>query len=117
VTAAAVEFTTAEGADDARLEAIASAGLPADLDLYLQRQLPGGGWSEDLAAGETGELTGEVLSAGRLAAGTYRLLVVNWAGALTPVDVEITFFDSAGTAGGVASGAAPTTQMRSLLIP
>lgn len=117
VTAESVEFTTEEGADNARLEALATAGSPADLDLYLQRKQADGTWSDDLAAGETSSLEGEALSFGRLPAGAYRLLVVNWAGAATPVDVEITFFNGDGVPGGAAATEADPVQMRSMLIP
>ena len=118
VTAAGVEFTTEDGQDNAKLDVLAVPQLPADLDLYLQRQAEDGTWGEDLAAGETGSLTEEVLAGGRLEPGTYRVLVVNWGGAPTPVDVTITFYDTAGVAGGAPTDVqADAVQMRSLLIP
>ena len=118
VTAAGVEFTTEAGQDNAKLDVLAVPQLPADLDLYLQRQAEDGSWGEDLAAGESSSLTEELLASGRLQPGTYRVLVVNWGGAPTPVDVTITFYDTAGVAGGAPTDVeADAVQMRSLLIP
>lgn len=91
---------TVEGADDARFDVRATTATPADVDLYLQRQNEDGSWGHDLATGASSDLDGESLSAGRLPAGTYRVLVVNWAGAATQVEVAGTFFDSSGVAGG-----------------
>jgi hypothetical protein len=74
--------------------------LPADLDLYLQKQLAGGAWSGDLASGTSGSLTDEVLESGRLDAGSrYRIEVHNWAGAPGTAGLELTFFNSAGVPG------------------
>jgi hypothetical protein len=74
--------------------------LPADIDLYLQRQLAGGGWSGDLASGTSGSLTDEVLQSGRLLPGNrYRVEAHNWAGPPNSVDLQLTFFNSEGVAG------------------
>jgi uncharacterized protein len=97
LTAAVVEFTTEDGQDNARMEATATPAAPADLDLYLER-LEGEEWV-GVAAGESGSLEDETLTAGRLAPGTYRILVHTWAGGPNQVELVATFFDSAGTAG------------------
>ncbi|MFP5219278.1 MAG: CocE/NonD family hydrolase [Actinomycetes bacterium] len=117
VTAAAVEFTTTENADNAAFDVVATTATPADVDLYLQKQEADGSWGDDLAAGESGELTGEKLTAGRLDPGTYRVLVVSWAGAATQVDVEGTFYDSTGTAGGAPTTQSDGTARTSLFLP
>jgi hypothetical protein len=99
-TSSVFEFDVPAGADDAAMLAQATPLLPADLDLYLQRQLAGGAWSGDLASGTSGSLTDEVLESGRLAAGSrYRIEVHNWAGAPGPADLQLTFFNSAGVPG------------------
>jgi putative CocE/NonD family hydrolase len=95
VTAAAFEFDIEDGYDNARLEVLATPALPADLDLYLQR-LDGEVWSENLAAGESGELDHETLVAGRQAPGHYRIVVHNWAGPPNQVEVSVTFLNSDG---------------------
>lgn len=118
VTTAAVEFTTLAGQDNSKLDVLAVPQLPADIDLYLQRQNEDGSWSGDLAAGESSSVTEEILTFGQLSPGTYRVLVVSFAGALTPVDVTVTFSDATGTAGTETPDApADPRQMRSLLIP
>jgi hypothetical protein len=78
VTSSVFEFDVPAGADDAAMVAQATPLLPADLDLYLQRQLAGGAWSGDLASATSGSLTDEVLESGRLVAGSrYRIEVHN----------------------------------------
>ncbi len=98
-TSSVFEFDVPAGADDASMVAQATPLLPADVDLYLQRQLPGGAWSGDLASGTSGSLADEVLSSGRLTAGRYRIEVHNWAGAPGTATLELTFFNSAGEPG------------------
>jgi hypothetical protein len=99
VTSSAFEFDVPAGADDAAMVAQATPLLPADLDLYLQRQTGPGVWSGDLASGTSGSLTDEVLESGRLEAGRYRIEVHNWAGAPGTADLRLTFFNSAGQPG------------------
>src|SRR5216117_3324277 len=61
-------------ADVARMSALATPNLPADTDLYLQRQLADGTWSDDLSTGTSGSLTEETLDTTRLPAGSrYRV--------------------------------------------
>ena len=100
VTAAAFEFDIEDGYDNARIEVLATPALPADLDLYLQR-LDDDGWSDDLAAGESGELDHETLTAGRQAPGRYRIVVHNWAGPPSQVEVSVTFLNGGGDPGPV----------------
>jgi hypothetical protein len=100
VTSSVFEFDVPAGADDAAMVAQATPLLPADLDLYLQKQLAGGAWSGDLASGTSGSLTDEVLESGRLDAGSrYRIEVHNWAGAPGTAGLQLTFFNSAGVPG------------------
>jgi hypothetical protein len=100
VTSTYFEFAVPANADDAAMLAQVTPTLPADIDLYLQRQLADGTWSGDLASGTSGSLTDEVLQSGRLLAGsTYRLELHNWAGPPNTVAVELTFFNSDGVAG------------------
>ena len=54
--------------------------LPADLDLYLQRQGADGTWSAAGDGANGGDLDGERIGTGRLEPGHYRLEVHNWAG-------------------------------------
>ena len=100
VTSAYLQFTVPDGADDASMIAQAAPTLPADIDLYLQRQLADGSWSGDIASGTSGSLTDEVLQSGRLLPGnTYRLEAHNWAGPPNTIPLDLTFFNSEGVAG------------------
>jgi hypothetical protein len=99
VTSSVFEFDVPAGVDDAAMVAQATPLLPADLDLYLQRQIAPGAWSGDLASGTSGSLTDEVLESGRLEAGRYRIEVHNWAGAPGTAGLQLTFFNSAGAPG------------------
>ncbi|HEV2088345.1 MAG TPA: CocE/NonD family hydrolase, partial [Cryptosporangiaceae bacterium] len=65
VTAASFEFDAEEGFDNAALDVLAKPDLPADLDLYLQRQDEDGSWSKSLAAGESSSTSEETLTYGR----------------------------------------------------
>ena len=100
-TSAYFEFTSDAAADNGGgvlVQAVPT--LPADIDLYLQRQLSDGTWSGDLASGTSSSLTDEsLLSAGLIPGSRYRVEVHNWAGAPGPVDLSLTFFNSAGVAG------------------
>jgi putative CocE/NonD family hydrolase len=103
VTAASFEFDSEEGFDNAALEAVATpSSPPADIDLYLQKETEGG-W-EDVTAAESGETTQEVLTAGRLEAGHYRIVVHNWQGGPQDVHLELTFFNGAGEPGAGTGG-------------
>jgi hypothetical protein len=78
----------------------ATPAMPADLDLYLQRQAADGSWGGDIVSGTSGELTGETMTTTRLGPGTYRIEVHNWAGPPgNQVSLHTTFFNSAGEPG------------------
>jgi predicted acyl esterase len=99
-TSSYLEFDVPEGVDNAKAVVEATATMPADLDLYLQRKQDDGTWSADKASGASGELTGETMTTGRLTAGTYRIEVHNWAGpAGNQVPLTATFYNSAGEPG------------------
>jgi predicted acyl esterase len=99
VDSAFFEFDALEGHDNAKMVAEATYGT-GDIDLYLQRKLADGTWSDDLAAGTSSSLSGEQLTSGRLEPGRYRIEVVNWAAPPgTKVDLTLTFFDTEGQAG------------------
>ena len=100
VTSAYLEFDSLEGADNALLRVEATPGLPADVDLYLQRQLADGSWSGDLASGTSSALDGETLEGGPLLTGRYRVEAHNWAGpAALQVALRLTFYNGAGEPG------------------
>jgi uncharacterized protein len=104
VTAASVEFDVLENFDNASLQVEAIPLLPADIDIYLEKQ-NGAAW-EEITAGESGSLTEETLSAAGLEPGHYRILVHNWAGPPNEVEVTGTFFNSAGEPGPAPGGGA-----------
>jgi len=100
VTSGYLQLSVPADADDAALIAQATPLAPADIDLYLQRQLADGTWSGDLASGTSSSLSDEVLESGRLLAGnTYRVEAHNWSGPPDSVALELTFFNSAGVPG------------------
>jgi uncharacterized protein len=100
VTSQFVEFTVPEGVDNAKAVVQATTTLPADIDLYLQRQAADGSWGSDIASGASGELTGETMTTTRLGPGTYRIEVHNWAGPPgNAIALKTTFYNSAGEAG------------------
>ena len=98
VTAAVFEFDMLAGYDNARTF-IETTTLAADVDMYLQRQLPDGTWSGNIAAAETGSTEVETLTTGRKPAGRYRVLIHNWLGAPGPTQVSITFQNTDGIVG------------------
>jgi hypothetical protein len=100
VTSDYLVFVVPEGVDNASGQVVATYPLPGDIDLFLQRQNPDGTWSDTGASGESGSLSGESMSFGRLEAGNYRIEVHNWAGPPgNLVSVRATFFNSAGQPG------------------
>ncbi|HEV2062408.1 MAG TPA: CocE/NonD family hydrolase [Solirubrobacteraceae bacterium] len=95
-----VPFELLAGEDNAKMEGKATPSLPADLDLYLERQSESGSWVKVADGRNDGSLTEEVISTQRLEPGKYRLAVHNWAGPpANEVDVELTFFDRSGNPG------------------
>jgi hypothetical protein len=101
VTSGFVEFDVPVDADVGRMSALATPNLPADVDLYLQRQLADGSWSGDLVSGTSGSLTEETLDSARLLASSrYRVEAHLWAGApATQIAMQLTFYNSAGVPG------------------
>jgi hypothetical protein len=100
-TSGYIVFQVIDGVDNSRGETVATYPLPADIDLFLQRQSPDGTWTDvPDASGETGSLEGESMSFGRLGPGAYRIEVHNWLGPPgNLVSVTTTFFNSAGQPG------------------
>jgi hypothetical protein len=100
LTSQMVEFEVPEGVDNAKAVVEATPTLPADIDLFLQRQAADGSWGDDIASGVSGELTGETMTTTRLGPGSYRIEVHNWAGpAGNDVALVTTFYNSAGEPG------------------
>ena len=95
-----VAFELLKGQDNAKMEGKATPSMPADVDLYLERQSDTGSWVK-VADGRNNEsISEELISTERLDPGKYRLAVHNWAGPPgNAVDVALTFFDRSGTAG------------------
>jgi putative CocE/NonD family hydrolase len=99
VTSEFFEFDVAAGYDNAVMRGQVTPTLPADLDLYLERQADDGSW---VAAGDGangGDLGGESISKASPTPGHYRLEVHNWAGGPNQVGIELTFLNSAGQPG------------------
>lgn len=97
LTVAHHEFEVLDGKDNAEMLVGAVPSAPADIDLYLQRQLPDGSWSDDLASGASGSTTEEQFRFERPDPGVYRVEVHNWAGApATRVDLTIEYLNSDG---------------------
>jgi len=100
VTSEFFEFDVLDGYDNATMRGKATPTLPADLDLYLQRQADDGTWSDAGEGANGGDLDGETISKAGLTPGHYRLEVHNWAGpAGNPITIELTFLNSAGEPG------------------
>ena len=87
-TSAFVEFDV--GRAQEQLDVTVESITVADPDLYLQRRTADGGWSGDLAAGETGRTGLETLTFPRPSPGRYRLEIHGWAGS-GPADYTIDF--------------------------
>jgi len=103
VTSEYFEFDVLAGYDNAVMRGRATPTLPADLDLYLQQQGADGKWTAAGDGANGGDLDGESISASGLSPGHYRLEVHNWSGPPgNPVDIELTFLNSAGQPGTAA---------------
>jgi hypothetical protein len=86
--------------DNARMVAKATYADPGDVDLYLQRRLSDGTWTDDLTAGTSSSLESETLESGRLMPGHYRIEVNNYtARPGMPVDLGLTFYNRKGEPG------------------
>ncbi|MGH3441349.1 MAG: CocE/NonD family hydrolase [Nitriliruptorales bacterium] len=110
VTAAAYEFDVEAG--NAATSIVAEPSLPADIDLYLQKQGEDGEWSDDLSSGASGSLETESLVHLCPEEGHYRVLVHNWAGPPTDVHLEITFGAAEESGGEAATGEAAADATR-----
>jgi hypothetical protein len=100
VTSEFFEFDVDAVHDNAALRGRATPTLPADLDLYLQRQNADGTWSDAGTGANGGDLDGESIAINDLTPGHYRLEVHNWAGpAGNQIAIALTFLNSAGEAG------------------
>jgi predicted acyl esterase len=100
LTSAFFEFDVQPGKDNATTEVLATPAIPADIDLWLQKQNADGSWSGDLSSGVSGSLTGETMRVENLQPGHYRVEVHNWAGPPSNrVALKISFFNSAGEPG------------------
>jgi hypothetical protein len=99
-TSSYLQFEVPDGVDNAKAVIEATTPAPADLDLYLQRKTADGSWGADIASGGSADLEGETMTTARLAPGTYRIEVHNWAGPPgSTVPVHATFFNTAGEPG------------------
>ena len=79
---------------------LATAALPADIDLFLQKRNEDGSWTGDLSTGASSSLTDEIMRVANLQPGHYRVEVHNWAGPpANDVGLKVTFFNSAGEPG------------------
>ena len=100
VTSEQFEFDVDAVHDNAKMRGVVTPTLPADLDLYLERQSADGSWTEVGTGSNGGALDGETIGAGRLDPGHYRLEVHNWAGPPgNDVAIELTFLNSANEPG------------------
>ena len=100
LTSAFFEFDVEPGKDNATTEVLATPALPADIDLWLQKQNADGSWTGDLSSGVSSSLSEETMRVESLQPGHYRVEVHNWAGPpANQVDLKITFFNSAGEPG------------------
>src|SRR4051794_13846252 len=99
VTSEYFEFDVDAVHDNAAMRGHVTPTLPADLDLYLQRQAPDGSWSDAGTGANGGDLDGESIAT-PVTPGHYRLEVHNWAGPPgNQVAIELTFLNSAGQPG------------------
>ena len=100
VTSEYFEFDVDAVHDNAVMRGGVTPTLPADLDLYLQKQAADGTW---VAAGDGangGALNGETIGVQPIAPGHYRLEVHNFAGPPgNQVAIDLRFLNSAGVPG------------------
>lgn len=68
--------------------------VPSDYDLFLDIQMPSGGWLE-VGSSTNGINTGETIALSNMFPGHYRVRLQNWAAAPQDVRVSITFSDKA----------------------
>jgi hypothetical protein len=99
LTSEYIRFTVEAGKDNTRMAVGAVPSLPADIDLFLQKEQADGSWVE-VTSGGSARLTDEGFVLSQPPPGNYRLEVHNWIGLpATRVDVTITFVNSAGVPG------------------
>jgi pimeloyl-ACP methyl ester carboxylesterase len=99
VTSEYFEFDVDAVHDNAAMRGRVTPTLPADIDLFLQRQGEDGTWSEAGSGANGAALDGETIGKDGLTPGHYRLEVHNWAGTANVVEIELTFLNSAGQPG------------------
>jgi predicted acyl esterase len=99
VTSEYFEFDVDGVHDNAAMRGRVTPTLPADIDLFLQRQGEDGTWSEAGSGSNGAALDGETIGKDGLTPGRYRLEVHNWAGTANVVEIELVFLNSAGQPG------------------
>lgn len=93
------------------IDAVLDSPTVADPDLYLQRQLPDGSWTDDLASGASASVNTESLTYADPIGGRYRIEAHNYAGAPGDATLTVTFSvpaPAASATAGAASAVAAT---------
>ena len=99
ITSEFFEFDVESGYDNATMRGRVTPTLPADLDLYLERQADDGSWEAAGDGANGGDLSGESITKDGIIPGHYRLEVHNWAGGPNQVEIKLRFLNSAGEPG------------------
>ena len=96
-----IEFDVLDAFDNARMKGVATPSQPADIDMYLERQLADGEWGEVAGSSNGSDLDKEENEwPDRLLPGKYRLQVHNYLGPPgNEVAIALTFFNTLGEPG------------------